>query len=402
MKKKCDPAYIFILVAAVGILGSLCVLLLTKGSAWPSILFASGADSFMDFFNHIAYVKNPSETYFVSFNACFPAFAYMFYYLLWCILPEGSVTLWAASETSGTALLVYIIYTVLLTLLTVKVIKKYTEKLSALQTSLIVISLLLSYPFVCGVFERGNSVSIVLILLMTAMLWKDSDEKLKREAALLLIAFAFGFKVYPALFGIFYLLEKRFKEAIRLAIYGILTFLLPFGFFGGLAGLKQFFVNQTILHNTFYASISFQGLFAPILANFGIAEGNAHLIVTVFTAIFICVSLIAIIKSKYAFLKILFLVNIMVFCPNWSGSYTLVYYALPFVMFIKEEPKISRSMSVLFYVGFALVFCMTVLPITQASRLSFLVNCLGAAALFFVAFIETFHPHRRDETLKAL
>ena len=53
---------------------------------------------------------------------------------------------------------------------------------------------------------------LVLILLMYACAWMDSEKKAEKEAALILIAFAAGLKLYPAIWGVFYLAEKNIRK----------------------------------------------------------------------------------------------------------------------------------------------------------------------------------------------
>ena len=109
-----------------------------------------------------------------------------------------------------------------------------------------------SYPFWLAI-ERGNMSLLVLILLMYAMALKDSTKIWERETALLLFAMAAALKLYPAVFGLLYLISKRYKEAVRLVIYGallfthqlygVLFFFLPFVFFQGVHGFQIFLHN---------------------------------------------------------------------------------------------------------------------------------------------------------------
>jgi hypothetical protein len=66
-----------------------------------------------------------------------------------------------------------------------------------------------------------------------------------RETALFLFAIAAALKLYPAVFGILYLVKKRYKEAGRLIIYGFLFFFVPFVFFQGGNGFRIFLYNIT-------------------------------------------------------------------------------------------------------------------------------------------------------------
>ena len=99
-----------------------------------------------------------------------------------------------------------------------------------------------SYPFWLAI-ERGNMSLLVLILLMYAMALKDSAKSWEREVALLLFAVAAALTLSPAVFGLLYLISKRYKEAARLIIYGVLLFFLPFVFFQGVLGFQIFLHN---------------------------------------------------------------------------------------------------------------------------------------------------------------
>ena len=60
----------------------------------------------------------------------------------------------------------------------------------------------LSHTFALAEIKAGNSATYVLAMLVTALYLKDSDSKAGREAALILIAMAAGFKMsLPCLAG---------------------------------------------------------------------------------------------------------------------------------------------------------------------------------------------------------
>lgn len=102
------------------------------------------------------------------------------------------------------------------------------------------IAVVLSAPVMCGAIERGNISLLTAILVLAALYLKDSDNRFLRELAMILIAMAAEIKVYPAIVGLVYIKEKRYKEAVRLVIYGLLFFLVPFAFTGGIAGFIQY------------------------------------------------------------------------------------------------------------------------------------------------------------------
>jgi len=93
--------------------------------------------------------------------------------------------------------------------------------------------------------ERGNMILFCFIALMIYAFTYNSEKKLYRELGLLCLAFAFSLKLYPVVFGWFLLIDKRYKEALRCAAYGIIMLVLPSVFFGGLDCFVQIFNNIT-------------------------------------------------------------------------------------------------------------------------------------------------------------
>lgn len=78
-----------------------------------------------------------------------------------------------------------------------------------------------------NVIERGGLTLYISIFLLLSLHLKDTNSKYKRELALIFIAIAAGIKIYPAIFGLIYIIEKRYKEAARLVIYGLISFFYP-------------------------------------------------------------------------------------------------------------------------------------------------------------------------------
>lgn len=161
---------------------------------------------------------------------------------------------------------------------------------------------------------------------------------MKQELALLFIAFAAGFKLYPALIGIVYLKRKEWKKACRLVIYGLIVVFVPFLFFGGYRGMISLLHTLTGFAsdinadktNTVCGMAKWLGLklhMADDAANtFGMLAGYC----------FFVVSLLFFFFSKTKWQEALFLSGILVsFLPsNWE--YTLVYYIPVLFLFMKE------------------------------------------------------------------
>ena len=174
----------------------------------------------------------------------------------------------------------------------------------------------------------------VVAFLLLAFVWKDSESKVKREAALFLIAVSAGMKIYPAFMGLLYIKEKRYKETLRLICYGIVLFFTPFIFFGGIQGGKMFLsVIRSLSTMMFSGRIQF---FQGLLTFVGIQGMEAAFLNYIF--LLVLVFLIFFTKSKIR--EITYIAAIMAFFPAGAYRYTLSYFILSiFALFRYQKRK---------------------------------------------------------------
>lgn len=243
IKSIISPYRIFFVLSITSVFVGFVWIMATNGDAWNTTLFLNENDYFMDFYNHIRYVNSPSEVYYVSVHACFPAFAYLIYYALNRLIPSEYTSNSYDMRYSQYGNMVFLIYMLFITLIFVFAAAKYL-KINETEKLLCIAALIFTAPFLY-MFERGNIAYLASALLIIFLILYESENPLKRELAIFCLAAAAGLKIYPALFGFLYIKEKRFKEALRAVAYGIAIFLLPFSFFGGFSGFKQFVDNIT-------------------------------------------------------------------------------------------------------------------------------------------------------------
>ncbi|MCM1156805.1 MAG: DUF2029 domain-containing protein [Roseburia sp.] len=191
----------------------------------------------------------------------------------------------------------------------------------------------------CTSIQRGNVVILVALLLTLSWLWMDSESRIKQELALLFIAFAAGFKLYPALIGVVYLKRKEWKKALRLIIYGLIVVFVPFLFFGGYKGMLGLVHTLT----DFASSISADktntvcGMAKWLGLKLDMTESLADTFGALTGYLFFAASLLFFFLSRTKWQESLFLSGILVsFLPsNWE--YTLVYYLPVLFLFMKEH-----------------------------------------------------------------
>ena len=238
------------------------------------------------------------------------------------------------------------------------------KKGSETEKTLFTIGMLFTIPFIYQ-FERANIIFLALILLMLFLLWKDSKNLVKREIALFALAVSAAIKIYPAVFGIVLLKEKRFKEVIRLMIYGIVLFVMPFCFFGGIQkNLILLLENLSNTANQFSSTrlgcqLDFFTTFRYLFQKMG-SKGNffAGTLRLVFTAL----GFFSVFFQKRVWKSFLLMVCLMIGVPSISYTYTAIFIIVPIIYFLDYD-EIKKS-DILYLIGMLLVilpipFCWT-------------------------------------------
>lgn len=231
-----------------------------------------------------------------------------------------------------------------------------------------IILLMLSVPFLFTV-ERGNIILLSFIGTLAFFALKDSEKRWVREVGYLCLAFAAAIKIYPAIFGFVLFKEKRYKEAVRLAIYGIVVFVVSFLFFckEGIAGIPLFFGNLFGWSSAYTNSIANQ-----VAAESGVAETVKEILdpnvidgsrigftafmehlfmwlgmsigaaTRVAAKLGTCLSVIAFVVAFFSRKKwqlILLLTCVLVGFQSRSYVYTATFLIIPFIFFLREEKR---------------------------------------------------------------
>lgn len=308
-----------------------------------NLLMLSSDSQFGDFFMHIGYASAPIGTniYAFSADACFPPLAYTMYGILARITgyrAENPIDT-TAHMNVGNNLTIYLIYTIVCIVLLLYAISLFQNKYNVKNQVLFPCLLIVSYPFALSSLQRGNSVLLVAILLCIALSWRDDKSKIKQEMAMVIIAVCAGLKIYPAIFGLLYLKERRYWQTLRLVIYGIIFFFVPFLWFGGIDGMRSFFETLFILNGVVHLS-SVQGISNKILQIFGIDSPTTLFVIQ---QLFLIISLIGFFLCKSKWGEVLLLSGLMTMYISSSWMYTCVYMLPPLLMFFKETNKGSAK-----------------------------------------------------------
>lgn len=319
-------------------------------------------DVFMDFFNSVSHAMGRIP---YSIQAIYPPLCYVLYWIMGKLMGDTAVQVLGNHEISQKAvrsmaqpMMIFLVYfsvslIVFLFIGCRMLQKKKTE-------SIVFFSLIcFSSPFLFQ-FERANIIFISLLGAMMFFCWKDSPNKYLRELALISLAFSAALKIYPAVFGFILLKEKRYKEAFRLVLYGIICFFLPFlfirgGFFNILQFIKNLIYTSTIDQaQTDGYKLSYSAVLDYILRSISGDAVFTKVTGEKFSLLFPAFGAFAFPWIKEKWKEALLLTVLLIGVPHMSYTYTAIFMVIPLILFLQIENK--KALDGVYLLLFLLVF----------------------------------------------
>ena len=322
--------------------------------------------SFRDYYDHVRRALEPGNVYAKGADACFPPLACLFYEVIacFCRVDNSPDRLSDLSSSTSYILSLIIVEGITWLLLGLGIRECVINRMNSARANILAFLLVLSNVSLMAL-TSGNVAFLMADFVLVAYILKDSKNKIYREIALVLIACAFSFKIYPCVMGALYLREKRFKEIGRLIVYALLLFFVPFVFFDGINGLNMWFKNiSTIAGNV--TGITIIGICRSIFSHF-MSFNLASLCARIVDLIYLITILILILsdKRRLSWKVYLFVSSMMIIVNTEAGSYCLSYLILAFTAFIRYilEKKQYKLMDYIYAALFALFY--TMIPVPQ-------------------------------------
>lgn len=349
---------IFFLILLVTLIIFFISIPLTHFNSLRLYLWKAGS-SFYDFFESVKnnIYWNRGKCY--ENGSIYPPLANLFYAVITrCMSVETLRKLESLSDYNKIKALqecsfFFIVYTSI-TLLFFYLICTEWKKGTKLEKNVFTIAMLFTVPFLYQ-FERANIIFVALLFTMVFFLWKDSENKVLRELSYISLAVAAGLKIYPALFGVLIVREKKYKDAIRLLLYGIGVFILPFVFYGGFQNVSVLLENIMKTSDTFSMTrVGCQLDYVTILKHlFAFCGGNSIFIGKVIRGAFIFLGVWAIFGLKQKWKMTLLLTCIVLGFPSISYVYTAIFMIIPIVMYLDSANK--KKWDLVYLAGMLLV-----------------------------------------------
>lgn len=327
-----------------------------------AVLQGDRYDTFMDFFNSVSHAIGRDP---YGIQAIYPPLCYVLYWILGMSMGNSAMELLEQNQTRQLALkalsqpmMVYWVYFVvsfmIFIYLSYRLVKgNKNEKICFL------ILITISVPFMFQ-FERANIIFIALLGTMAFFVWKDSENQYLREFAMICLALSAALKIYPAIFGLVLIKEKRYKDVSHLLIYGLICFFLPFLFIrGGFHNIPQFIKNLIYTSTIDSAQrdgykLNYSALFSFVIDKFA---NNTLLAEQIGSKISIGIAILGVCVLPWlqkSWKSILLLTCLLVGVPNMSYTYTAIFFVIPLICFC-NDPNIVKGKWI-FLVLFLLIF----------------------------------------------
>lgn len=242
------PLLIFLTITC----SSLLSMLLSRGALVLTYFHPDPVDSGMDFFNCLASASSDSP---YKYGSNYPPMCHLILKALHLIVPVGEPTdaqLAASQLTSAgfylrlyqNAYLVFIVSVIGCTLTIAGCVLHMAAGCRERDRYLLAGATCISGPFLF-LLERGNILIFALAGVFVFLALSNSKSSICRLAAYVALAFSASIKIYPFIFSLLLLRERKVRAFLFVLIVTICMFVFPFLYFGGLEAARSFFDSLT-------------------------------------------------------------------------------------------------------------------------------------------------------------
>ncbi len=336
-----DPAKLFIgAVSASAVIYFLIYLIIGDGR-FTDMFFIRCADFFMDFFNSIRDAAQGSGVY-TERGVIYPPMANLIYLILSRFTPRSYNDTTFSERYDWveyiSPMMLILIYTVAFALIFFFLVYTGQQRGSREKKAAFAFLAFFSVPMLY-MTERGNMVMFCMIALLVYALTYHSESKVYRELGLIALAFAFSLKLYPVVFGWFLVADKRWRDALKCVIYGVLMLILPSFFFGGPKCLVW------VVGNIFNFSSGSGSILSTILRYIG-APQALHVIVTLLVYLWVlvcgvCFAISPFVGESKCNTWIMGFATILCI-PSLTSLYIWAFLIIPFIM-LCNKAQLDKS-----------------------------------------------------------
>ena len=338
-----NPVFtLFATVMVLMLLVFIIVAVVTGGKSITNMFWVNRYETFSDYFDSIVYSSNNPY----SIGVIYPPLITVFYEIIGHFaipFTDPSITsLSLALRNSQLGLMSYFV----ITLLTFYAVRRIVSKLSEgknINAEALFLLLALSYPLLYTV-ERGNNVILAVVFCFIFLMCYKSENKVIRYLSYAALGVAAGIKIYPALFGLLILRDRKYREMLECMLTVALIFFLPFLFTDGnpimmVENILDYAVPESVAGFINLTQLTF-AIFQTVLPH-----GTVVLMsnIVVLTVTFLSMIIILFDRGMKPW-KVVALISFnIILGPGVGTQYLFVYVAIPLVYFLLTEKEMTRE-----------------------------------------------------------
>lgn len=355
------------------------------------VFFAKTDDFLADFFNVQRYIAD-WDPYHNTVNGlgekCYLPFTYLFLELFNGFFNYSGATI-TDCYASSTAMMSCILFMIVSLFLFYHSMTCLTEMPSKLKFVLVFSSVILFS------FERGNIIVLCAALICYFLAYKDSNNKWLRLFSLLCLCIVSIVKVYPAIFGLFLLKEKRYKDIAICVLVSLILAFVPFLFFkGGFGNIRQMFENFSVFSKSYSAYSIFPryGLTHIIawgLMGLHIEEKISDIILLIpqFLIYLSCLlSFVLFFYEKLAWKQLALVALPIIMLPTNSGFYCGLYFIPVIILFLYNNE--GRKLDFLYMLMICLFLSPFQLPVVKGINISQQLSNVALLTIWLLLLID--------------
>ncbi len=382
MKQKLkETKHMYILLSLITLISVVFALLISNGKLFQVFFFLDPDDTGMDFFNSMIEVstRRPYDQY----SVLYPPLANLFFYILSLFIPDALKAGWPATHDAvkgivGTredlrltqsALMLFLLF-LILTLFAIAVMIH-----SCTHSYMLTFCLTFSAGTMSAI-ERGNVILLAFVLTFYFVKHYNDENKLKAELALIALAAAFGFKLYPCIFGLLLLKNRKFAAAGRCVLYAVLFTVLPTFVFEGPSSILPWLKFVFGIGGSEGTSSAAEGAGSGIPWNLILFVTLGLFLLIIFLVRRNGKSILPLKNSQTLFL----ITYLSLLIGGGSYSYNLIFFITPFLSFLQEEETLNRYNLIEFLIY---MICLLPIGINQLSYLFFGLYLVGLGSRLY-------------------
>lgn len=333
----------------------------TRGIAIQNLFFGDPNDTFMDFYKVIICGRRPYAMEMIYPPLSHAILSFMGHFVPVELIEAGPFAIRASQIGMGVffgwmMISLYVFFRVFQEMYQSSLVHSENKFVS----DVVLFCVLFSTPFIFC-FERGNIIFLALICLMIYLQWYQSNNKLLRFIAFVALAVSAAIKVYPAIFGILLIRERKWKQASLLIVIGAVVFFSPFLLMEGESRSVLKLLSNINYTKNLFSSLGFG--FRHDIANqfniinevFGVDTDTIAMVVTI--AVTICSTALLFIRKDIEKWKVLaLLVLLMILVTGFNYTYSLVFMVIPLIYFLNEPSKDCLFLRIFYSVLFVMIF----------------------------------------------